>query len=703
MGLTVKSQKYSFFLFKILFFLIFLVLNNAKALVIEDLKDGLLYQRFNDEFHFKTNIEVSTNIEDYLYAYEYSKKFIAKNLGNDLNKNLVAQSIAVEYLLFSKTDYEIKEIDINYIKNLKKNFIEADFEFQCSTGNIVTSTLTLFGIMTDLDEFKGEIYDCIQYISTIEYASLLLTLISNQPSFNISDNINIKNLGYELGKLEFNEDNFNDIDRYNLGSCDANKLYKFKSYSTLIYFYRNQNNTEKVLENYNKANKIQNMCSGSFESEVLKLELHYRFFMYQESRTNTLSKKIDIFNEFDQKVRELYKGNLDDLFFASWYFDFYLVNAMNEFELENNLELLKERMDFVILKSKYSQNSQEILGLVADLKELYYDQPGPTEGLIARYDYKSSRQENTDLLWENIKQHEANNSKDYSGLVAIIDNFEIQFEELNYPVDKYLIEYKYLCLYLDKKYTESIDYIFDKGSKYVERSFNQQGINFFSNSQNPEIIEIIEDLTVKIIDSLFVLQYSDGYKLEYDKRKNTYPEEYNEVLPRALNMLLYLGQISDLNEANHSIKYLKLKDELLNASKKIDEGKIPKKINNTIKEIYQNEKEYLSLIASEKFNLNQINILKNKIDNSYQNLYNSDFWQKIVNLYPEANLNYFQPTQLFELQTKLRFDEQLIYFKEFKETIFAIGISHNELDWMKVDEEDYLEIKKSIDNFKEVI
>ena len=61
MDLTVKSQKYSFFLFKILFFLIFLALNNAKALVIEDLKDGLLYQRFNDEFHFKTNIKVSTN------------------------------------------------------------------------------------------------------------------------------------------------------------------------------------------------------------------------------------------------------------------------------------------------------------------------------------------------------------------------------------------------------------------------------------------------------------------------------------------------------------------------------------------------------------------------------------------------------------------------------------------------------------------
>ena len=557
--------------------------------------------------------------------------------------------------------------------------------------------------MTDIDEFKDEVYNCIQHTSEINYADLLLGLISNQPSFNTSNNINVKNLGYELGKLKFNEANFNYVNKINLGSCDANKLYKFKSYSTLIYFYATQNNTEKVLDNYNKAIELQNICSENFESEILKLELHYRFFMYQESQTTTLSKKIDIFNEFDQKVKELFKNNLDNLFFAGWYFDFYLVNAMNEFKLKNDLELLKERIDFVVLKSKYSSNVQEILGLVDALKELYYENEEPTEGLITNYDYKSSRDKNTDLLWENIKQLEAINNKNYSGLVKIIDDFEIQFGELYYPEDKYLIEYKYLCLYLDKKFTESIDYIFEKGSKYVEESFNQQGINFFSNSQNPEIIEIIEDLTIKIIDSLFVLQYSDGYKLEYDKRKNTYPEAYNEVLPRALDMLLYLGQISDLNEANHSIKYLKLKDELLKASKNIEDGKISKETNNVIKEIYQNEKEYLSLIASEKFDLNQINNLKNKIDSSYQNLYKSDFWQKILNYYPEVNLNHFQPIPLFELQTKLRFDEQLIYLKEFKESIYAIGISHNELDWMKVEEEDYLEIKKSINNYKEII
>ena len=71
MVLTLKNQKYSFFLIKILFFIIFFTQNEANALGIKDLEDGYLYQRFNDEFHFKTNIEVPENINDHLYVYEY--------------------------------------------------------------------------------------------------------------------------------------------------------------------------------------------------------------------------------------------------------------------------------------------------------------------------------------------------------------------------------------------------------------------------------------------------------------------------------------------------------------------------------------------------------------------------------------------------------------------------------------------------------
>ena len=74
-------------------------------------------------------------------------------------------------MLYSKTDYELQEIDIKYIENLKISFIEADFKFQCSTGNIVISALTIFGIMTDIDEFKDEVYNFIQHTSEINYAA----------------------------------------------------------------------------------------------------------------------------------------------------------------------------------------------------------------------------------------------------------------------------------------------------------------------------------------------------------------------------------------------------------------------------------------------------------------------------------------------------------------------------------------------------
>ena len=97
------------------------------------------------------------------------------------------------------------------------------------------------------------------------------------------------------------------------------------------------------------------------------------------------------------------------------------------------------------------------------------------------------------------------------------------------------------------------------------------------------------------------------------------------------------------------------------------------KETNVIKEIYQNERIFV-INCIRKFDLNQINNLKNKVDSSYQNLYKSDFWQKL-NYYPEVNLNHFQPIPLFELQTKLRFDEQLIYLR-ISESIYAIGISH---------------------------
>tara|TARA_X000000950_G_C13920060_1_gene662946 strand:+ start:5693 stop:9085 length:3393 start_codon:yes stop_codon:yes gene_type:complete len=703
MVLTKKKQKYSSFIQKICFFLTFFSINSNIS-EANSLKNTEIYKKYGDQFNFETNIKITTDIDDRQYEYELMKQFIDKNDTEDKDKKLLTYAIASEFLLYSNSNYDLNEIDIKYINNLKNVFINGSFKYQCSTSTTVTNVLLYFGIIIKENEFKENIFNCKNYLDQIEFAFLILNMISSRSYISTKNDLFVKKLALELEKLNFDENNINYIHKLQLGSCDPNKLFKYKSYSTLIYYYRMMDNTNKVIDNYNKAKLIKNICVSNFDNALLELEMHYRFYIYQVFQTNDQKKKLEIFNEFDQIAKDVFQYNIEELYINNWYLDFYLVNAQNEYELNENTSLLKQRLDFVGSYAEYTRESQLILSLVEDLKGLYLNGSDQTKGLLNKensyFKEKSIAKEQFWLAIDELKPLENDN---YKGAIDLIDKFEKNHGELIYPNDKYLIEYKYLCLYLDKQYVESIDYVFKKVNKYTESSFNQQGINFFSNSQNPEILEIIEDTTTKIVDSLFVLQYGDGYELRSDQRRNIYPDAYNELLPRALDMLLYLGQLSDLNEANHSIKYLKLKDELKSVAKNLGYEKLPDEIDKQIKQVYQNEKEFLLFASSGNNDLNEIKTFNDKINDSYNNLYSTKFWTKVLNNYPNINLNNFQPSKLFEIQTKLRSDEQFIYLKEFKKNIYAIGISHNDLNWMRVDENEFLELKNLINKYKNII
>ena len=64
-----------------------------------------------------------------------------------------------------------------------------------------------------------------------------------------------------------------------------------------------------------------------------------------------------------------------------------------------------------------------------------------------------------------------------------------------------------------------------------------------------------------MIKSLFYFQYGEGYDGDKDGDER-YSMDYRTFLPDALNMILFAGQISDLNDANHSNKYLSLKNTI---------------------------------------------------------------------------------------------------------------------------------------------
>ena len=261
MGLTIKLKKYSNLSPIILFFFALFFINTTNS-YSNTIKNTELYKKFNEEFNFETDLKIETNFFDHEYEYELIKEFISKNKSKNHDKNLLTYAIASEYLLFSNANYDLEEIDIKYINDLKKIFVNGGFKYQCHTSTSVTNVLLYFGIIIKEDEFKEEVFKCIDYLDQIEYAFLILNMISSRSYISSKNDLFLKDLSLELEYLNFEQSNFNYIHKLMLGSCRADKLFKYKSYSNLIYYYRMIGDTNKVIENYDKAKLVKDICSS---------------------------------------------------------------------------------------------------------------------------------------------------------------------------------------------------------------------------------------------------------------------------------------------------------------------------------------------------------------------------------------------------------------------------------------------------------
>ena len=132
MGLTIKLKKYSNLSPIILFFFALFFINTTNS-YSNTIKNTELYKKFNEEFNFETDLKIETNFFDHEYEYELIKEFISKNKSKNHDKNLLTYAIASEYLLFSNANYDLEEIDIKYINDLKKIFVNGGFKYQCHT------------------------------------------------------------------------------------------------------------------------------------------------------------------------------------------------------------------------------------------------------------------------------------------------------------------------------------------------------------------------------------------------------------------------------------------------------------------------------------------------------------------------------------------------------------------------------------------
>ena len=76
---------------------------------------------------------------------------------------------------------------------------------------------------------------------------------------------------------------------------------------------------------------------------------------------------------------------------------------------------------------------------------------------------------------------------------------------------------------------------------YTSKNFQLQGINFFNNSQNKTIKEIIEGASSNILESLFLLKYDEDFQLNEEGHQILTDEYYLKILPLAMETLLLLG------------------------------------------------------------------------------------------------------------------------------------------------------------------
>lgn len=697
MGLTMNIKNYSFFIQKFLYLLIFLFYLSGPVLA-KNIENTDLFKRFATEYQFANIDEKSIKKSNENLDYLIAEQFLLKNLTDDIDKNLSVFAIAAEYLTMKQLP--IDQIKFDYVQQFYQTFLSASFEKQCQTGLISTGVFISYGYGVIENDLKGDVLECIKIINDTELALLIMNLVSSRSFFEVKNDQSFERILLKLQELKYEKNHLTkEKFKFYFGDCDVEKLFLYKSYSNLIFHYSNENNLEKVINNYEKSKSISNICKSKSENDLFKIENLYRFYHFQIKHSKDPKRKVDFFYEFDALAKDIFKNQLEVLYSETIYLDLYILNIINEYELKKNDQMLFDQIEFASDKALYHRMSQLFLASLNSIKNLYGLNDNSTPGLINENNDFLKTTKNKPDLWDRLLDL-VYEKKDYLQALSEIKNYEDEFGKLSYPNDKLLISYKWSALYFNNSQTEAITFISEKIRDYINKSFQQEGINFFNSSQNPEIKNIIEDASNNILDSLFVLEYGEGYQLGQNGSPTIFPDEYLKILPLALDTLLLIGQLSDLNEANHSVKYLKLKDIFRTLAISAGYNKLPIEIDNNLKSIFEYEKQFLKFSADNTNNLDTIATLQNKISSAYAELYNSDIWINYKKQNPDAKLNTFTLLNISQMVTKLRPDEQLIYVKEFENLIMVIGISHEKYDWLTIEREELETFKKNLINYK---
>lgn len=690
---SIQIPKY--FIFLSIFFYSF------DHLYAKNIENTELFQLFEKEYNYISIDKKKFNKSQEDYYYKTAEEFLLKNITDDIDKNLTVYSIAAEYL--SMQGVPIDEIDFNYVEEFYDNFLQASFKKQCQTGLISTGVFLSYSYGVTEHDFVDDFFKCRNFINDTKFGLLILNLVTSRSFFVIKNDESLKNILIELQILDLSK---NDLSRsmrqYYFGDCDISKLFLYKSYSNLIFYYSNQDDIEGVIDSYEKSKKITNICKTKLFNKIFEIENAYRYYFFQIDNIKDYQNKINLFYEFDAIAKQLFSDQIEDLYSQTIYLDLYILNIINEYELNKDENLLMEQIQFASDKALLNARSQYFLSTIKEIKNDYDIQESPTIGLINEENDFFKNSKNKQELWDKLLDL-VYEKKNYEQALLEITKYEEINGPISYPNDYLLINYKWDAYHYDGLLTEAIQFQSEMINEFASKSFKKQGLNFFNNSKNPEISKIIKESSRNILDSLFLLQYGEGYELNEGGSTIVFPDEYLQILPQALETLLFIGQLSDLNEANHSVQYLKLKDIFKNIALSTGYENLPYDIDQQLRNIFEFEKQFLQYSSENKSDLEELARLKNNIQSSYKKIYDSKLWLDFINKNPEAQLNSFNPLNTGHLITKLRPDEQLIYVKEFEELIYVIGISHEKYDWLKIEGEELDNLRKNLINYKLMI
>lgn len=692
---------------KIIFLIILLILlcffKVANASFENLFQKTISYKNNNYEYNF--NFLHKNNSSNSKENFKnYATKFIETNYSEDKTKNFISYSIVIEAIYNSGILLENYDFDIKYIQDFRNLFDDVEFKKQCESSYLASGVFYAYGVNFYEKNYKRNFLDCEKYISQFELGYSINQFLGSR-SFLIAEfDEDYKLLAERLTNIKPYEHFENRlIPVETIEELNWETLLKFKGYIYLSTYFEEKKNYDEFIINIEKAKKYIDVSKNNWiTNAVLEGQIEYSIMNFKKSRSSTIEEKILLFENFDKTISRIFSKDLNQKYISTiYYLDAYISYISNQFDLDKDESKLRKNLDFAVTKAMNSFDTEYLLSFIDMQKKNLLNDYSQTKGII---------NSNNPLLegsnpYQNFvdKVEDAYDEKKYQIVIDMVDQYESENGILSMTKNPYLTFLKYASLDFSKKHKEAIEYNFELIRNFAEETFFSSEVNYLDSSQSLKNKEKINELSVQMIKSLFYFQYGEGYDGDKDGDER-YSMDYRTFLPDALNMILFAGQISDLNDANHSNKYLSLKNTINLGLKSANQNlELSNETKDILKNLYNNEKKFIRHSNLFPNDLDTLFNLRKNIDLTQQNLNNSKELQLIKQKFPNIHLGTKPPLQLTQILGKLNLDEKLIYLKDFGKTIFVFSISHNEFDWLHVYEDELEDLKIDISNYKKII